>query len=136
MAHNKKLVIGGVDLVKVRLKHIGPAMVTVADDVEKLLIDSDFFTRAPFSWVSLVIRNGLENKFTPIFHRINKKYGDLPISVEVDTHTLLDADLKTVEAVYRRATIEALIHVAHKYHLPTEALEKHRAGNERGVGSH
>ena len=128
MAHNKKLVIGAVDLVKVRLKHVGPAMVTVADEVEKLLVESDFFTGAPFSWVSLVIRNGLENKFTPIFQRINKKYGDLPISVEVDTHELLNADLETAKAVYRKATIEALLYVADKYHLPTDTLEKHRTG--------
>ena len=51
---------------------------------------------------------------------------DLPISVEVDTHPLLGADIETMKAVFRRATIEALLHVAQKYNLPAKPLEEYR----------
>lgn len=106
-------------------------MVSLSDEIGKVLVDSTFFSEAPFSWISLIIRNGLENKTTPIFGRISKKYGDLPISVEVDAHALLDAETETVKAIYRFATIDALIEVADKYHLPKEALEKYRTEFKR-----
>jgi hypothetical protein len=56
---------------------------------------------------------------------------DLPISVEVDTHPLLGADIETMKAVFRRATIEALLHVAQKYNLPTKSLGDYRNGLTR-----
>lgn len=123
MTHKRKLVIGGVALVKARLKNTGPAMVSVCDEIEKILIEADFFASSPFNWISLVIRYGLANKFEPLYQRINKTHGDLPLSVEVDTHPLLGADIETTKAVFRQATIEALLHVARKYNLPTKHLE-------------
>ena len=127
-AHNRKLVIGGVALVKARLKHTGPAMVGVCDEIEKVLLDADFFATAPFKWIGLIIRYGLQNKFEPIYQRINKTYGDLPASIEVDTDALLGADLETTKAVFRQATIEALLHIAQKYNLPVKPLEDYRNG--------
>jgi hypothetical protein len=76
----------------------------------------------------LIIRFGLEDKLEPIYQRINKTHGDLPISVEVDTHQLFGADIETMKAVFRRATIEALLHVAQKYNLPAKPLEEYRKG--------
>ena len=84
MAHNRKLVIGGVALIKACLKNTGPAMVGVCDELEKVLTASEFFANAPFRWISLIIRYGLKNEFAPVYQRINKTHGDLPISVEVD----------------------------------------------------
>jgi len=128
MAHNRKLVIGGAALVKTRLKNTGPAIVTVCDELEQVLAESDFFADAQFKWISLIIRYGLKDKFEPVYQRINKTHGDLPISVEVDTHPLVEADSETIKVVFRRATIEALLHVAQKYNLPTKALEDYRKG--------
>lgn len=128
MAHNRKLVIGGVALVKAKLKHDVAAMSAVRDEIESLLVQSGFFAAAPFKWIGLVIRFGLENKFEPLYQRINKTHGDLPVSIEVDTHALLGADIEAMKAVFRRATIEALLHVARKYNLSTEPLEDYRRG--------
>ena len=128
MAHNRKLVIGGVALVKARLKNTGPAMVSVCGELEKVLADSEFFANAPFSWISLIIRYGLENNFEPVYQRSNKTHGDLSASIEVDTHPLLGADLEATKAVFRRATIEALLHVALKYNLQAKPLEDYRQG--------
>jgi hypothetical protein len=126
MAHNRKLVIGGVALVKVKLKHDTAAMAAIRDEIEALLVQSDFFAAAPFRWVGLVIHFGLENKFEPLYHRINKTHGDLPVSIEVDTHLLIGVDIETMKAVFRRATIEALLHIAQRYNLPSKSIEDYR----------
>jgi hypothetical protein len=123
MGHNRKLVIGGVALVKARLKNDGSAMIAVGDEIEKILIDSQFFAQAPFQWISLIIRYGLQDKFDPDYRQISKRYRDLPISIEVDTHSLIGGDIESIKAVFRRATAVALLHVAHKYNLPTKTLE-------------
>ena len=128
MAHNRKLVIGGVALVKAKLKHDVAAMSAVRDEIETLLVQSNFLAGAPFKWVGLVIRFGLEDKFEPLYQRINKTHGDLPVSIEVDAHPLVGADMETMKAVFRRATIEALLQVARKYNLPTTPLEDCRNG--------
>ena len=135
MAHNRKLVIGGVALVKARLKNSGPAIDTVRDEIERLLIEAKFFAHAPFKWVGLIIRYGLENKFEPLYQRINKTHGDLPVSIEVDTHPLIDADLDTTKAILRRATIEVLLHIARKYNLPTKPLQDYRIALDLEMGS-
>jgi len=84
MAHNRKLVIGGAALVKARLKNDVQAMSAVRDELETLLLDCDFFAAAPFKWIGLIIRFGLEDKVEPVYQRISKTHGNLPISVEVD----------------------------------------------------
>jgi len=67
MAHNRKLVIGGVALVKARLKNDVQAMSAVRDELEKLLLDCDFFAAAPFKWIGLIIRFGLEDRATHVY---------------------------------------------------------------------
>ena len=103
-------------------------MVSICDELEKVLAASEFFANAPFGWISLIIRYGLKNEFEPVYQRINKTHGDLPVSIEVDTHRLIGADMETMKAVFRQATIEALLHIAQKYDLPTKPLEDYRNG--------
>jgi len=122
MGHNRKLVIGGVALVKVRLKGTGPAMVSICDELEPILIESGFATQAPFQFVNLIIRYGLKDRWVPEYQKINKKYGDLPIAIEVDVSELVDAKVETIRAKFRKASLEALIHVGHKYGLPVQPL--------------
>jgi hypothetical protein len=128
MAHNRKLVLGGVALVKARLKNTGPAMDHVRDEVERIIISAGWFPSAPFQWVGLIIRYGLKTESEPHYQRINKTHGDLPISVEVDANHLLDihTDLERLEAFFKRVTIDCLLSVARRYGLPTEALEHER----------
>jgi len=128
MAHNRKLVLGGVALVKARLKNTGPAMDRVRDELEGVLIGAGWFPAAPFRWVGLIIRYGLKTESEPHFQRINKTHGDLPIAVEVDTHHLLDihTDPERLTAFFKRVTIDCLLSVARRYDLSTEALEHER----------
>lgn len=122
MAHDRKFVVGGVALVKARLKGTGPAMVAICDELEPILVQSGFIGQAPFRSVNLIIRYGLKDSFIPEYQKINKKYGDLPIAIEVDVSDLVGADVEKVRTRFRAASIEALVHVGRKFALPIESL--------------
>jgi hypothetical protein len=124
--NTRKLVIGGAALVKVRLKNTGAAMVAVCDEVEGVLTESAFFAQAPFKYVNLIIRYGLKDSLVPVYQRINKAHLELPISVEVDANQLVGADAERVKSIFRRATIDALLHIAQKYGLPDKMLQELR----------
>lgn len=90
--HNRKLALGGVSLTKAKLnKNNGKALDFVRDEVEKVIIDSHFLEGATFSWITIIIRYGLKNDDKPSYKAINKKYGDLPLAIEIDTNELIEA---------------------------------------------
>lgn len=124
MAHNRKLVLSAVALVKVRLnaKAVAAAGNRVRDELEQEIIESGFLEGAPFKWVGLIIREGLVDETKPHFQRINQRHGDLPLAIEIDTHRLLGASEDEVAAVYRKATLLALVAAGERYKLPTERL--------------
>ena len=123
MTQNRNLLIGGVALVKGKLKNAGPAMVEVCDDLDSLLATAKFFEKAPFRCVSLIIRYGLTNKTEPEYQPVVKKYGELPVTVELSMDMLKSADKKgELKQVFFLATLEVLIDIANKYNLPDEVL--------------
>ena len=134
MAHNRRLVIGGVALVKVRLKNTGPAMTQVCDELEAVLIGAGWFPAAPFRWVGLIIRYGLKTESEPHYQRINKTHGDLPIAIEVDTNHVLEIhrEPERLKAFFKRVTLGCLLSIARRYNLPTEALEQERDKADAG----
>jgi len=58
MAHNRKLVLGAVDLVGSKIRNSIVAMSEARDSLESILISSSYFENAPFEWVDLIIRYG------------------------------------------------------------------------------
>ena len=129
MAHNRKFVPGIIDMVKVRLPNI-KHIVSMQDDIEEIIIDSGFLDNAPFKWVGLMYRVGIKNDLVPEYQRINKKYGDIPIAVEIDCDILKwadDHDVKLLKDLFMMAGLEALIHVGKKYKLPIEKIEAERS---------
>lgn len=87
------------------------------------MIDSGYLHDAPFSWVTLAIRYGLKNEENPHYMRINKKYGDLPLAIEVDVHEMIGASLEELHRIFRSASLRALIHAGEKYGRPVAALK-------------
>jgi len=127
MAHNRKYVPGGVALVRGRVKNSGK--VVEQDKIEKLLIDSNFFEKANFNWISFIYRYGLKNYLIPEYQRINKKHNYLPIAIELRMEILEWADQNNLELLYdifMIGALEALMHVGKKYKLPTHLLEAER----------
>ena len=129
MAHDRKYVPGIVALVKVRFKNTR-SIVGTQDEIEKIIIDSHFLLNAPFAWVGLIYRYGLKNELKPEYQRINKKYGDLPVAIELDSNILKWADdnnLQLFRDIFIVGALEVLIDVGKKYNLPTQMLEDERA---------
>ena len=127
---DRKLGLMGVDLVKSRIKNTYKVYEKINPYLNDFLKQNSYYEATPFKWVGLVWRYGIKNDLVPEYERINKKYGDLPIAIELRADILMWADqndLKLLEDIYMIATLEALIHVAKKYKLPTEPLEKERS---------
>lgn len=127
MTHNRKYVPSGVALVMGRVKNSGKMI--DQDKIEKILIDSNFFEDMPFKWVGLLYLYGIKNSLIPKYERINKKYGDLPIEIELKMEILEWADQHNLELLYdifMIGALEALMHVGKKYKLPTHLLEAER----------
>jgi hypothetical protein len=123
--HDRKLGLCGASLTKARLnQHSNAAMGDVQNEVETLMMESGYLARAPFEWVTVSLRYGLVNEDIPHYHRINKKYGDLPLAIEIDTHDLKCADQDQIKRLFMIATLKALVHAGHKFKLATETLER------------
>lgn len=98
MVYNRKYVLGAIDLVKGRVKN--DFKVIEQDKIEKILIDSNFFEDMPFKWVGLLYLSGTKNLLIPKYERINKKYGDLPIEIELRMEISEWADQNNLELLY------------------------------------
>jgi len=126
MAHNRKLVLGAVALTKAKVRGDIPVATEVRDELERLMIESGYLDGAPFKWVGVILRYGLKNDTKPEYEKINEKDGDLPLSIEIDTNQMVDADRGSLKRLFTAATLNALIDAGHKFHLQTSALEKER----------
>jgi hypothetical protein len=99
------------------------AFKAVEEEIEPILEEIGYLEDAPFSWVTLAIRYGLKNEEKPHYMAVNKKYGDLPLSIEVDVHEMLGASLDELQRIFRSAALRALIHAGERYGRPTAALK-------------
>lgn len=120
----RRILIGGVGLVRGRVRDVGPAMVAVCDRLEPELERSGWFPSAPFACVNHVIRFGTEHSAEPEIGRVSRD-GELPTAIEVpmkefqavarDPHQLQEAVLS--------ATLPALRAVGERHRLPLAWLE-------------
>ena len=122
--HNRRLGLIGVALTLTRNnRETGKALDAVRDEIESVMDECGYLTGAPFSWVTVSVRFGLVDAAAPSYGAVSKRYGDLPLSIEVDTAHLTGADLATLTKIFRRAVVTALIHAGKKYGRPTSPLE-------------
>ncbi len=127
--HNRKFVPGGVALVKGRLRYGLDAM--DQDGIEALILKQNgFLENAPFKWVGLIYRYGIKNTLKPYYQRINQKYGDIPVAIEIKMEILQAADQISVDLlrdIFTVGALECLIDIGRKYKLPTDVFVAERA---------
>ncbi len=125
--HNRKLGLVGVSLTKARPPpHDIEVGTEIMDELGPVLDSSGYLDEASFEWVTVALRYGLKNEEKPHYQRINKKYGDLPLAIELDTNELIESDREGLKRLFILATLRALIHAGQKYNLPIQPLEKLR----------
>ncbi|KZN34360.1 hypothetical protein N480_22415 [Pseudoalteromonas luteoviolacea S2607] len=127
MSDQRILLIGGVSLIKGRVREAGLAMQEICDDLEPLLNEIGYVDNAPFKTVSMIIRFGEKTDLTPDYDPINKRHSELPVAVEMELASLRVASKDVVKSTFVKATIDVLIDVAKKYDLPSEPLEMIKA---------
>lgn len=130
MTHNRKLVIGAVALVMGKVRNDGEAIDAVRNELEQILIESEWFPAAPFTFVSLILRYGNKNEVKPEFQGVSRKYKDLPLAIEMNMHDILAVhrrDKDKLKDIFRRATVCALIAAADKYNLTKQKLKEYAA---------
>lgn len=120
----------GVALVKGRLRNSMKSWEEIEILLDKLIRQNNLFEGAPFLWVGIDFMYGIKNDLKVKFSRPNKKYGDLPVSLELDMKILQWADqnnLNLLHDIFMIAALEALIQVGQKYKLSIEPFVEERA---------
>jgi hypothetical protein len=99
------------------------ALNKVRDELEREIIESGYLANAPFTWIGLVIREGLVDDAKPHVGKIDKSDGELPAAIEIDVHRLLGASDEAIETVYRTAALVTLLHLGQRFQLETSRFE-------------
>lgn len=109
---DRRLGFIGVALVLGRLRNNGKAWKAIKTHLDNIIRKHDIFKGAPFLWVGIAFRYGEKNNLKIEFQRIDKKYGDIPIALELDMEVLKWADqnnLDLLHDIFMIASLEALI---------------------------
>jgi hypothetical protein len=120
----KPLLIGGVSLVKGRVRDAGRAMVKISNDLEGTFESTSYVANAPFKTVSLILRFGLQTNLEPEYTRIDKRHNELHVAVELNMADLSTCNYEQLEELFMIATLKVLVDAGKKYHLPYEKFEE------------
>lgn len=81
--NNYPVLIGGVGLVKGRIKNIGQAMVSVCDEVKTVIEQSNAFEDMPFKEINMVIRWAEESVSEPEIGPLHKSKQSLDVATTI-----------------------------------------------------
>jgi hypothetical protein len=126
MAHNRKLVLGGVALTQAKLpaKQAALAMGKARDELEQEIINSGYLNGAPFKWIGLIIREGLVDELIPHYKKIDQKDGELPLAIEVNTNRLIGVSAEVAKNIYLKAALLAVVHASERYDLDSSRMRE------------
>lgn len=93
------------------------------------MYDSNWFPEK-FDRISVMFLYGLKMDMIPRYDRIDKKYKNLGISMELDTHIMRWANTYNydlLKEIYMISICEGVLHVLKKYKLPSDSVAEERA---------
>ncbi|RCS44180.1 hypothetical protein DTL42_17875 [Bremerella cremea] len=116
------VVLGGVGLIKGSIRHAGPVMVEISQELNPYLVKDKFLADAPFDLLSGIIRYG--TMFDPHAEvgPIDKRNNELPFAMEIELAPLKRASREEVKAEFLKALIPALFAISLEYELPVSGL--------------
>ena len=123
--HNRKLALLGAAMTTTHLPRYTIEVGTkVRDEVESMMLDCGYLDGAPFEWVTISLRYGLKNDDEPKFEPVNKEYGDLPLTIELDTRELATASRDEMKTAFEISTLKALVATGRRFGLKYSQLEE------------
>lgn len=122
MTLDKCLVLGGVGLIKGRIRESQGAMIEITREINPFLVNSNTLENAPFSLLSGCILYG--NRFDPFakIGPINKVHDEFSFSVEVEMLPLQFANKEIVKLAFVSAVIPALLVITDKFELTNTGI--------------
>ncbi len=125
MAHNRKLVLSGASLTHARVnRQTAEVGIEIMDELEQIMISTGYLEHAPFKWVGLTLRFGLQFEDEPHFQEIDENDGEIALAIELDTHDLVNASRDELKDLFMIATLKTLVHVGIKYNLPHQKFDE------------
>ena len=109
------LLLGGVGLVKGKVKGFGPALLQASKDLSECMRSSGWSTSAPFDKVSLIVKYGADPSQKVEIGRINK-HKELEASIQIPLQQLQNSS--SLETEIKEISVHVLNLVSTKYGLP------------------
>ena len=122
MRKDINLVLGGVGLIKGGIRHAGPAMVEITQEINPYLVGDAFLADASFHLLSGIFRFGTKFDAHAEVGPIDRRNSELPFAMEVELAPLKRASKEDVKAEFLKALIPALFAIALEYELPVNGL--------------
>ena len=114
----KRILIGGVGLVKGRAKNLGVCIQEVCSILEPRLEGCGWSDKAPFHTLSLIIRYGSDDSRAVVFGSINRKYSELNVYITTSLMVLKDADKHgELQSIVMELAEKSIQQVSKKYGL-------------------
>lgn len=125
---DRRFASGATALVKGKLRN-DRVCGSIDSFLDSILRQNNLLQNQPFLWVHLDYLYGTKNDLKVVYDKIHKKWGDLPIELELDMEVLEWADQNNLELlhdIFMIAALEAVIQVGEKYKFPTEIFKEER----------
>jgi len=110
------LLLGGVGVVKGRIKGAGRIMVELCDELDPIIKQSEFYKQAPFELLNGIIRFGTKDDDEPEYELLRNN--ELAFAVEVDMVNLKNQQKNEIKKKFLEIILGALKKIAHKYNVP------------------
>ena len=113
----RHILIGGVALIKGRIRNDGMSMVRICDLLEASV--ASWISDAPFDTISLIVRYGEDTTDGVEIGAINTRHSELPVAVQVALSELQSAqsDADELDSIFRHHTLRALREVGSRFAL-------------------
>ena len=129
----KLIAIGFVDMIATRIakdkdgaENDGKCVDKFLPDIKSMIRESNFFEQAPFKWLNMCYRFGIEHGCVDL-RGINKTYLDLGVTVELQYDEVEYCswhDIPKLCQILEVGMLDAIIYVGQKYKLPTKLFEE------------
>ncbi len=117
----RPLLINLIGSVPGALRFVEPCRDDLSPRLTELARRDGLFEVAPFQWIGLDIRFS-HRSCPPVVRRVNTRWGDLPVTVEVDMASVDRKPREVVCRVVEIAVLQALIAVATQYNQSSDGL--------------